>query len=69
MITTNYIHTCSRCGHSWTTEIPLAPLGQLQKPVIESQLSCRACGDGKYDKPYKYDENGLSKTLTQKGNI
>ena len=58
MIVTNYVHRCTRCGHTWTAEIPLPPLGQLQKPVIESELHCRACGDGKWEKN-SYDMSGL----------
>ena len=65
MITTNYVHRCNQCGYTWYAEIPLVPLGQVQKPIIDSELSCRACGDGKWDK--SYDMSGLSKLLTNKG--
>lgn len=59
MITTNYVHTCTRCGYSWHAVIPLTPIGQIPKPVIESELHCRACGDGKWNKSYGFDDAGF----------
>ena len=51
MINTKYIHTCSECGYSWTTDEPIQTLTMSISGKI-TVIPCKGCGM----KGVSYDE-------------